>query len=497
MTDNRISRKRSRGPVALHELFPPDHRIPEEKRVYVNRNLRMPTIGSIGFDLDHTLAHYDPLPVEELAFKTTQQKLVEHRGYPKAIARIKYDPEFVIRGLVIDKKAGNILKMNYHSYVTRAFHGRRELGKAILKLYRSDRISLSDPRYVSVDTLFHLPEVYLFLSIIDFLEESGQKDLDFEKIYQDVREMIDQAHADGSLKDVIMAKPGRFIKRDPQLPVLLDHFRSWGKKIFLLTNSEYFYADVLLSHLLHTRRGDNFRHWSDYFDVVICEARKPRFFEPRNAKDTEPWQRIPELEHPAAYHGGRASDLEAAVGYSSDKVIYFGDHTYGDILIAKKNCGWRTAMIVEELEDEQRISRSLEPKLRIVSGLNEERQRIDLERAALEREVARLAHLNGQGAPAAKKKRNEQIEYLTRELKARSESVAELDREIGKLWRETQRRYNRVWGPLFREGNETSRFGHQVKDFACLYTSTVTNFLQYPSDHYFRTQMDRMAHEIS
>jgi hypothetical protein len=33
------------------------------------------------------------------------------------------------------------------------------------RAYRSDRIRLGHENYVSVDTLFHLPEVYLYLSV--------------------------------------------------------------------------------------------------------------------------------------------------------------------------------------------------------------------------------------------------------------------------------------------------------------------------------------------
>src|SRR3989442_5708187 len=83
-----------------------EHRIPRRHRVFVNRNLRLSKIRAIGFDLDHTLAHYDPIPVEELAFDLTKRKLVESKQYPSEILDLKYDPDFVIRGLVVDKKRG-------------------------------------------------------------------------------------------------------------------------------------------------------------------------------------------------------------------------------------------------------------------------------------------------------------------------------------------------------------------------------------------------------
>jgi len=89
-----------------------EHRIPRRHRVFVNRNLRMTDIRAIGFDLDHTLAHYDPIPVEELAFDLTKRKLVENKGYPREVLQFQYDPQWVIRGLVVDKKRGNIFKMD-------------------------------------------------------------------------------------------------------------------------------------------------------------------------------------------------------------------------------------------------------------------------------------------------------------------------------------------------------------------------------------------------
>ncbi|HMI30567.1 MAG TPA: 5'-nucleotidase domain-containing protein, partial [Candidatus Limnocylindrales bacterium] len=125
-----------------------EHRIPRRHRVFVNRNLRLSKIRAIGFDLDHTLAHYDPIPVEELAFDLTKQKLVESKGYPKEILDLKYDPTFVVRGLVVDKKRGNLLKMDYFNFVSRAHHGLGELrSEDRERAYRSSRIRLSHENY--------------------------------------------------------------------------------------------------------------------------------------------------------------------------------------------------------------------------------------------------------------------------------------------------------------------------------------------------------------
>ena len=44
---------------------------------------------------------------------------------------------------------------------------------------------------------------------------------------------------------------------------------------------------------------------------------------------------------------------------------------------------------------------------------------------------------------------------------------------------------NRYWGLTFNEGSETSLFGKQVEDYACVYTSRVSNFLFYSPLQYF------------
>ena len=58
-----------------------EHRIPRRHRVFVNRNLRMTKIRAIGFDLDHTLAHYDPgRRSRTLAFDLTKREAGRNQG---------------------------------------------------------------------------------------------------------------------------------------------------------------------------------------------------------------------------------------------------------------------------------------------------------------------------------------------------------------------------------------------------------------------------------
>ena len=57
-------------------------------------------------------------------------------------------------------------------------------------------------------------------------------------------------------------------------------------------------------------------------------------------------------------------------------------------------------------------------------------------------------------------------------------------------------RFHPYWGSLLKEANEQSSFGAQVEEYACLYTSRVSNFLAYSPQQYFRSPRDVMAHEI-
>jgi hypothetical protein len=50
---------------------------------------------------------------------------------------------------------------------------------------------------------------------------------------------------------------------------------------------------------------------------------------------------------------------------------------------------------------------------------------------------------------------------------------------------------------VFKEGAENSRFGRQVENYACVYTSRVSNFLFYSPHQYFRAPRHWMPHEKS
>ena len=74
--------------------------------------------------------------------------------------------------------------------------------------------------------------------------------------------------------------------------------------------------------------------------------------------------------------------------------------------------------------------------------------------------------------------------------------LRQVDAEQTALEKRTDFRFHPYWGSLLKEANEQSSFGAQVEEYACLYTSRVSNFLFYSPQQHFRSPRDVMAHEI-
>ena len=90
---------------------------------------------------------------------------------------------------------------------------------------------------------------------------------------------------------------------------------------------------------------------------------------------------------------------------------------------------------------------------------------------------------------AAKAEAKRRLDELRGSLKGAAEELGELELAV-------DRDFNAYWGAIFREGKENSRFGEQVVDYACVYTSRVSNFLAYSPLRYFRSPRDHMPHEL-
>ncbi|TMA19209.1 MAG: HAD family hydrolase, partial [Deltaproteobacteria bacterium] len=350
-----------RDPEVDRLLNQPDHQgleLPHSRQVYTNRSMNLEDTHLVGFDMDYTLAVYSMRQIEELAFRMTLERLVATKGYPADLVCLRYDHEFVIRGLVVDKAFGNIFKMDRHNHVGRCYHGRRELKLDERRaLYQTnEKIRLSLPRFAWIDTLFSLPEACLYAEIIEALEARGI-DIDYHKLYDDTRDTIDEVHRDGSLKTELKKDLGKYIEPDPELASALHKLRSGGKRLFVLTNSLWDYTDPVMSYLLDGRLAE-YASWRNYFDYVIVGAQKPAFFaEHKPFTELRPdgtvaSTNVESFERGRIYEGGNLFDFERLTGYGGENVLYVGDHIYGDIIRNRKASQWRTCFVVQELEKE-------------------------------------------------------------------------------------------------------------------------------------------------
>jgi len=483
-------------------LSPHTPGIPRARRIFCNRNLRMSGVSWVGFDMDYTLAVYDQLQMDELSIKATVDKLIA-RGYPPVIASIPHATDFPVRGLLIDKRYGHILKMDRYKTVGKGYHGFRKLSHEELRaLYHSKKVRPATPRYHWIDTLYALSEASVYAATIEALEQTGAA-IDYAAVFADIRESIDEAHRDGTILDAVLGDITRYVKRDPELAPTLHKLRSAGKKLFLLTNSRWAYTDAMMNYLIGDAMSE-YPTWRNYFDVVIVAATKPAFFTDRrplmerNGDEVRP-ATFP-LERGKVYEGGNLHDLERALAVTGDQVLYVGDHIYGDILRSKKESAWRTAMVIQELETEVLAHESCREDLARSEELEDLFERLEDELRFYQSRFKDLTR---------------QIDHA--KTKPNGVPLAELDAERGRTKRAVERIRGRLkdvnaelleietksdacfhsyWGSLLKEGNEQSSFGAQVEEYACLYTSRVSNLLAYSPQQTFRSPRDLMAHEI-
>ena len=114
------------------------------------------------------------------------------------------------------------------------------------------------------------------------------------------------SNVQGDLKKITIERKDEFCTKDERLPMLFQHLKDSGAKTFLLTNSEWWYTDAVMSSfcslmLCHYNFSQNrklqpiiiyyplqlmshlfdlpgVKPWREYFDYIVVDARKPAFF---------------------------------------------------------------------------------------------------------------------------------------------------------------------------------------------------------------------------
>ncbi|XP_071946898.1 cytosolic purine 5'-nucleotidase-like [Antedon mediterranea] len=449
-------------------------------RIFVNRSLSLDKIKFFGFDLDYTLAVYKSPQYEQMGFDLVVKRLISI-GYPQELEGFQYDPSFPTRGLIFDKKYGNLLKIDTYGYILVCVHGFKFISShALNESYPNKFISLSkEPsRFYVLNTLFNLPETYLLACLVDFFSNSqdyqlmpkgvknGDLYMSWESVFQDVRSAVNWIHDKGALKNKTVENVEEYVIKDPQLPVLLQRMQDHDRKVFLVTNSDYNYTKKIMEYLFDFPGA---KQWWEYFDVCIVDAKKPLFFGEGTILrqvDMETGalkigSHIGPFLKGQVYSGGSSEVFCELFGVKGNDVLYVGDHIFGDILRSKKERGWRTFLVVPELSQELHVwtdKRSLFENL----------ERLDVALADMYKNLDSSTD------------RTPDISHIKSSIQ---NVVHEMDMCHGKL------------GSLFRSGSRQTFFASQVLRYADLYSGTFLNFLHYPFSYLFRAPHQLMPHE--
>jgi HAD superfamily 5'-nucleotidase-like hydrolase len=455
-----------------------------EHKVFVNRILNLKKIKRIGLDMDHTLIRYHSENFEALVYKLVQQKLVELKHYPEVIKELEFNFKDAIRGLVIDAKNGAILKLSRYGAIRQSYHGTQPISFADQKeIYSSTYVDLNDSNYMAIDTSFSIAFCVLYGQLVDLKDKFPMKLPSYQVLATDVQYCVDKAHSDGSLKGIISKDLEKYVIQEKAVVDGIRHFLEHGKKIFILTNSEYGYTKLLLEYAVNPflEKGQT---WQDVFEFVITLANKPRFFydnlrflaiDPETGK----MNNVAGPLTPGVYQGGNAKKFTEDLKINGEEILYIGDHIYGDILRLKKDCNWRTALVVEELGEE-------------IAG---QKRALPIE-AQIAKSMAVKKELEHQYITLCTQSIDEHSKQYDAKIQELQSQITDLDAQISSLLHEQSQFYNPKWERVFRAGAEESYFAHQVDRFACIYMEKLADFLAQSPMSYFKANRRLLAHDL-
>ena len=468
--------------------------LPAQRKVFCNRTLNMRAIRAIGYDMDYTLIHYHVEQWELRAYEYLKEHFIA-QGWP--VHKLEFNPKMVSRGLIIDTEFGNLLKVNRFGFVKHSLHGTQviELDNQ-RKTYSRTIIDLAERRWVFLNTLFSLSEGCMYAQLVDLLDNRLIPEvLGYADLYDRVRSILEAAHMEGRLKAEIIANPERYVILEKETPLaLLDQYYA-GKKLMLITNSEWSYSAPMMSYAFDRFLPDG-KTWRDLFEIIIVGARKPNFFTMRQpffeVIDNEGLLKptVAKLKNGVVYLGGSAQQLEKDLGLSGDEILYVGDHMFGDVHVSKNVLRWRTALILRELEDELGAIEQFQLKQIQFSNLMNEKEYLEADLCQIKLQLQRKRDNYGplNNLPDIN------LESLATELR---NNIEILDQSITPLAKLAAELNNSIWGLLMRAGNDKSYLAYQVERYADIYTSRVSNLMKLTPFAYLRSPRGSLPHDPS
>ncbi|XP_068966778.1 5'-nucleotidase domain-containing protein 3 isoform X2 [Bombus flavifrons] len=322
--------------------------------------------------------------------------------------------------------------------------------------------ALRRTKMIQLADLFSVPEMGLLCNVTEYFLRN-HIDYHPEILFRDVKNSVQSCHP--IMHGLVVQNVSEYLEQNKDLKRFFDRLKKANKKMFLVTNSPFHFVDTGMRFLV----GDN---WKDYFDVVIVQARKPKFFTEESrplriydeVNKTQLWDRVTKLQKGVIYLEGTVKQLQDMTGWRGHQVLYFGDHPYSDLADVTLEHGWRTGAIITELTHE--IATLNNPKfkenanwLQMLTGLIEEHQ-----------------------------------DYEGTDVQA---VLDEWIKERDKLRNEIKRVFNEQFGSVFRTYHNPTYFSRRLFRFADIYMSSITNLLEYATSHTFYPRRGVMPHEYT
>mmetsp|Transcript_6148 Transcript_6148/g.9387 ORF Transcript_6148/g.9387 Transcript_6148/m.9387 type:complete len:608 (-) Transcript_6148:135-1958(-) len=430
-----------------------------ENKIFANTYVNLKEIDVIGFDYDYTLVGYSQ-ELQRTIYEMAKNRLVEHMRYPTNLLQFEYDPEFAIRGLAVDMETGWLCQLSYTSDVALAYNGRARVSdEELLKTYRG--ISMLTPeirrdRLRPLNDLFSMVEACLLADVVDFFVKTGIP-FDPRSVVEDVLKAVGSAHISGAMHRAVLADIDKYIVASPHLRTILERFKTSGKKLWLVSNSQFWYVDGGMRHAV----GDD---WRELFEVVIVGAGKPGFYTRKNPfrevssrTGRVKFKPIDKLVEGGVYTQGSIEQLLTITGTRGSGVLYLGDSLFADLVEARRRYGISTGAVIKEVSEEMEKQKgsTMWRYARLTTHILQHSFRLIQEEMGLSRSP-------------------EDIELLDK-----------LEEEVDR-WRNIQEQViNANFGSIFRAETAMSKFAGSMRRHADLYMSAIENLRFYSTEQRF------------
>jgi hypothetical protein len=304
---------------------------------------------------------------------------------------------------------------------------------------------------------------------------------------------LDAAYAEGMLKDEILKDPARYVVEDPDTLLTLLDQKHAGKKLLLITNSEWEFVSGIMAYTFDPQLQDGVT-WRDLFDMVIVSADKPNFFlrdQPAFEVVTEEGLLKPvnsSLQENSIYVGGHAQLVEEAFGLKGSRIMYIGDHVESDVHVSKSILRWRTGLVLRELEEELASLCKFKDRQADLTFMMGKKATLEQEQVQLKLYSQRI--MGGYG-PETKLV----IDEINSQVSDIEQKISALDERIKPLAKEAQQIFNPRWGLLTRAGFDKSYLARQLEGYADIYMSRVSNLLYQTPFAYLRSTRSSLPHD--